>query len=655
MDLLENIDQFVQSGERIFEISSKTESYFYNKLYSNFFHHFSDLFEFINDNNDCDDDYFQNKDNFSDYEIKYCKLILPIIKATLNQKMIGDNCTFSSFQFFLGKNKSLIYQPKNSSKNNDTMLILKYVENSLIFHNKLKCLINNLTIFLDNFFVKEILNLNSFIFSESQKNKYSFTLYSSISFNINETFMDCEYESIENKFISGVILNFNEDIIENIIKSILKNVTDNIFVIMFSMNLNNNQLQLEKLLTPDMYTIIHKYAYLNNDTKENEAKILNESFEKNKNILNQNLLLRDKFSFNIYSNNSDNKIEQKNSFILLKSHYPKNLTDIDINTIINFLKILNEFENNKNVSNQNLLLRDKLSFNIYTNNSDNKIEQKNSFTSLKSYYQKNLKEITSTPDLNINLSNLLITKNYIISKLGELNYNMNIISTQCFYFILLAFIGNFLIWLVILLFIFITVLKISHSISDPIDKLIKSVSMSNDGNNLNKENKELKNYLSSISYKDDSTINDLFILCKEIIIGKFKKEDNKKQKMRKVINSYNNISLVKTNNMIIDENEIMENMKNKEINFFEKQNLNKSITNNFIKGNNFLSQKKKINFDHCELSKPIFNNKFYNWNEYQLTKDNEYYQILKNELGEKNKKNVFGFFSKIIEKDIKGK
>ena len=62
-----------------------------------------------------------------------------------------------------------------------------------------------------------------------------------------------------------------------------------------------------------------------------------------------------------------------------------------------------------------------------------------------------------------------------------------------------------------------------------------------------------------------------------------------------------------------------------------------------------------MNFDHCVLSKPIFTNKFYNWNEYQLTKDNDYYQILKNELGEKNKKNIYGFFSKIMEKDIKQK
>ena len=106
--------------------------------------------------------------------------------------------------------------------------------------------------------------------------------------------------------------------------------------------------------------------------------------------------------------------------------------------------------------------------------------------------------------------------------------------------------------------------------------------------------------------------------------------------------------------MVIDENEIMENMKNKEINFFEKPNINKLQSNNFhkINNNNILNQKKKdIDFDHCELSKPIFNNKFYIWNEFQLTKDNEYFQIVKNELGEKNKKTVFGFFSKIIEKE----
>jgi hypothetical protein len=600
MDLLENIEQLIESGERIFEITSKSESYFYNKLYSNYFnHHFYFLLENLDENNDYFNNTFVYNNTLNSTELKFFKLILPIINVTLNQKLIEDNITFSRFQFFLPNNKTFIYSYQNSYIDNYTILRNNFEKYLTIQNNKSNSILNrNNSIYFLNDFLKKI--SYSFIFHDEQN---SSILYSVISLNINRILNENNTDDfIQKNFISGVVLDYNEDIIENIIKSFLKNVTNNILVIIFSMTLKNDiELKLDKLLTTFMCKYIQKYAYLNkSDTNEieyNNSTILNclqnvsESFEKNKNLLIQNLLMIEKLSFDIYTNNSNNEIEQKNSFLLLKSHYPKNLTTIK--TIQNYL--------------------------------------------------------------NINFSNLLITENYIISKLGEFNYNMNIISTECFYFILFAFIGNFLIWLIILLFIFITVLKISHSISDPIDKLIKSVSMSDNKNNLDKENKELKNYLSTISYKDDSTINDLFILCKNIIIGRFKKEDNKKQKIRKVINSYNNISLVKSNNMIIDENEIMENMKNKEINFFEKQNLNKSITNNFIKGNNYLNQKKKMNFDHCVLSKPIFTNKFYNWNEYQLTKDNDYYQILKNELGEKNKKNIYGFFSKIMEKGVKQK
>jgi len=601
MDLLENIEQLIESGERIFEITSKSESYFYNKLYSNYFnHHFYFLLENLDENNDYFNNTFVYNNTLNSTELKFFKLILPIINVTLNQKLIEDNITFSRFQFFLPNNKTFIYSYQNSYIDNYTILRNNFEKYLTIQNNKSNSILNrNNSIYFLNDFLKKI--SYSFIFHDEQN---SSILYSVISLNINRILNENNTDDfIQKNFISGVVLDYNEDIIENIIKSFLKNVTNNILVIIFSMTLKNDiELKLDKLLTTFMCKYIQKYSYLNNNnTNEieyNNSTILNclqninESFEKNKNLLIQNLLMIEKLSFDIYTNNSNNnEIEQKNSFLLLKSHYPKNLTTI---------KIIQNY-------------------------------------------------------LNINFSNLLITENYIISKLGEFNYNMNIISTECFYFILFAFIGNFLIWLIILLFIFITVLKISHSISDPIDKLIKSVSMSDNKNNLDKENKELKNYLSTISYKDDSTINDLFILCKDIIIGRFKKEDNKKQKIRKVINSYNNISLVKSNNMIIDENEIMENMKNKEINFFEKQNLNKSITNNFIKGNNYLNQKKKMNFDHCVLSKPIFTNKFYNWNEYQLTKDNDYYQILKNELGEKNKKNIYGFFSKIMEKDIKQK
>ncbi len=43
MVLVEKIEQFLKSGERIFDISLKTEAYFYNKLYTNFFHFYLNI------------------------------------------------------------------------------------------------------------------------------------------------------------------------------------------------------------------------------------------------------------------------------------------------------------------------------------------------------------------------------------------------------------------------------------------------------------------------------------------------------------------------------------------------------------------------------------------------------------------------------------
>ena len=541
MNLLDNIDQLIESGEGIFEVTSKIESFFYNQLFFNLKSSpflLENIFEIDNTSF-----FFQN---LSSEENKYLNYILPLINYSINPNSTN---TFTNFLFFLPNNKVASYL-----KNDNLSDIINGIKNLTQSLNENKSCEKSI-IYIEN--------LNSIPFS-------------SISLTINSA-----------NFISGVALFFNKNIIEIIIDSVLKGITNNIFVLI---SLKKKDKVLNKLLTPNMCNYIKKYAYLNNIafniSIDNNINILNcftnedYIFKTNKNSLSENIFTKEKVSFDIYTNNSDNKIEQINSFILLKSFYPKNAT-------------------------------------------------------------------------NINCPYLFLTENYIVSKLGELNYNMNIISTECFYFIIFVFICNFFIWLFILNFIIITVFQISHSISDPIDKLIKIVSMS-DNNNLGKENKELKNYLSTISYEDDSTINDLFMLCKQIIIGGFKQEEKKRKKKRKCINSYNNISLVKSNNMVIDENEIMENMKNKEINFFEKPNINKLQSNNFhkINNNNILNQKKKdIDFDHCELSKPIFNNKFYIWNEFQLTKDNEYFQIVKNELGEKNKKTVFGFFSKIIEKE----
>ena len=188
------------------------------------------------------------------------------------------------------------------------------------------------------------------------------------------------------------------------------------------------------------------------------------------------------------------------------------------------------------------------------------------------------------------------------------------------------------VWIIVFFIILIIVLKISHSISDPIDKLIQPVPVNDNSS------KELNKYFKNISYEDDSTINDLFILCKKLILGGFKSEEDYKQKKKtKKMNSYNNISLVKSNNMIINETELLKGEQEQENNFSEDPGL-LNYKNKFISNiaNHSINEMKKLNFKVLSNSK-VFG-KFYQNNKKYLIKDKECFDILNNEIISQKKK-----------------
>jgi len=239
----------------------------------------------------------------------------------------------------------------------------------------------------------------------------------------------------------------------------------------------------------------------------------------------------------------------------------------------------------------------------------------------------------------LNTYSNMFYNNFVSVNFYFCNYFSNFVDSinihdMCFVFFKQVLYPSLILWLIVLVIIAIIVFKISHSISDPIDKLIQSVSMSN------KSSKELNKYLKNISYKDDSTINDLFVLCKKLIIGGFKKEGEEEvhQKTKfKSINAYNNISLVKTNNMIINESEIMKGEKKQEINYFEKHNKNKS--NNFYQlSSQNVSENSDKKFNFRVLSGHLFTGKFYQYNKGYLIKDREYFEIFNNEFMARKKK-----------------
>ena len=120
---------------------------------------------------------------------------------------------------------------------------------------------------------------------------------------------------------------------------------------------------------------------------------------------------------------------------------------------------------------------------------------------------------------------------------------------------------TFMLWLIIMVFIFIKLYLVADNISSPIRKLIKNISLSQ-GNFNNNENFE------KIYYSEDKDINDLFQLCQKLIIGGFKKRNYNKKQTK--LNVYNNISKVKTNNMIINENDIINQRNQKYNEIFEK-------------------------------------------------------------------------------------
>ena len=185
MNLLDNIDQLIESGEGIFEVTSKIESFFYNQLFFNLNSSpflLENIFEIDNTSF-----FFQN---LSSEENKYLNYILPLINYSINPNSTN---TFTNFLFFLPNNKVASYL-----KNDNLSDIINGIKNLTQSLNENKSCEKSI-IYIEN--------LNSIPFS-------------SISLTINSA-----------NFISGVALFFNKNIIEIIIDSVLKGINNNIFVL----------------------------------------------------------------------------------------------------------------------------------------------------------------------------------------------------------------------------------------------------------------------------------------------------------------------------------------------------------------------------------------------------------------------------------------
>ena len=208
-----------------------------------------------------------------------------------------------------------------------------------------------------------------------------------------------------------------------------------------------------------------------------------------------------------------------------------------------------------------------------------------------------------------------------------INLTDRIIYRQVAYIMLFVFI----LWFCIFIIIFIKLYLTTDRISSPIRKLIKNISLTQ--SNFNKDEEKLQ----QIYYQEDKDINDLFQLCQKLIFGGLKKKVNI-QKKRK-LNVYNNISKVKTNNMIINENQIVIQRNQKYNEIFEKGE---------DKSNNNDTFKQEILYKYYSKD---FDNKVKN---YELKKSKKITLEQKEEFEKiKNKDNEYKMFY-YIHKEVKG-
>ena len=143
---------------------------------------------------------------------------------------------------------------------------------------------------------------------------------------------------------------------------------------------------------------------------------------------------------------------------------------------------------------------------------------------------------------------------------------------------------NFIIWIIILILNIIILPRVSKEITDPIKIIIHLVSSIGQ-----KEFKEKKKEDINEVFCDDLDINELYLICKKLLNGGFQRNLQLKiiadQNIFLGDYSYNQISFIKSNNVIFDEVRI-ENLSNQADNsifLYKKKSL-------IIKNINFIEQ-----------------------------------------------------------------
>ena len=609
--------------------------------------------------------------------LKYYNLIFPLLNSTIQEKIGGthilgqynnlqfykifydsDNNVIGKVIFFAGTNISIFDREYNEAQfinntlNNIYDQIMDFIY--LITDLNKKVTLSDILINFNNEFSSIPLITSKYLFEGEINNPFKRNIKQKSKSNIYENNISFESKYLDFKFIEPALIYF--------------------FV---------NTLNEEGTLFPENYTTMANYllTQVNSFTifkwtdsiMENLLSIISEKYKTSLNILTVIHSLFSIYRFWFYKTSQFQKIVDENfltkviitqfsCIYIVQQQLLKNEISFEQLNSFNITKCYITFNDDFNEYLRNsppkidIFDRRKIKIEItkydikyiffnYSNGEESVDEEyslhyekdEDSDQKLSNYlkYYKIYQGIYPTDSLNTFKNDFyqnFITVNFYFSNLYSSYYDIDNIQSLCNIFFTQVLYPSLILWAIVLIIIIIIVFKISDSISNPIDKLIQSVSMND------KSSKEMNKYLKNISYKDDSTINDLFVLCKKLIIGGFRKEGEEQQKKKvKTINAYNNISLVKTNNMIINESEIMEGEKKQEINYFEKNIINKNKKAVNINSHlSSISSGKKINFK--VLSEPIFTGKFYQNNKGYLIKDKELFEILTNEINTRKKK-----------------
>jgi hypothetical protein len=213
---------------------------------------------------------------------------------------------------------------------------------------------------------------------------------------------------------------------------------------------------------------------------------------------------------------------------------------------------------------------------------------------------------------------------------------------------ILCLLINLAIWIITIIIIIILQYKITYRISKPINYLVKQVTAL--GEDTQRENNQevtletssikTKNSLNLLSFPYDKDIDDLFTICKMLIKGGLVDEShhhgsnsqNRCKKLKMINFAYNNISIIKTNNLIIKEDKISNKTSKTELQIFHY----KAKSNDHLDEKNSQEDESRVNNSFNNTEENLTDEEYFNF-DFEKKKKNK--KKIRNSNSNSNSKN----------------